>query len=83
MGPNNTTECSLKCDFLILFNYELFCRNLVFIVKTPNLIKKLFLCYVSKPRVGPLTANIIISNEENIFAALHTLVLSLMIFLTS
>ncbi len=51
MGPNNTKNSSFKCDFLI-FNY----RNLIFIVKTPHLIKNLFLCFVSKPRVGPINS---------------------------
>jgi hypothetical protein len=36
MGPNNTKNSSLKCDFLII-NYEYYCQNLVLIVKkTPN-----------------------------------------------
>ncbi len=53
MGPNNAKNSSLKCDFLI-FNYEQYCQNLVFIVKKPNLIKKLFLCFVSKTNMGPI-----------------------------
>jgi hypothetical protein len=32
MGPNNTKNSSLKSDFLI-FNYEIYCQNIVFIVK--------------------------------------------------
>jgi hypothetical protein len=39
MGPNNTKNSSLRCDFLI-FNCEKYCQNLVFIKKTQNLIKK-------------------------------------------
>ncbi len=55
-GPSKTKNSLLKCDFLI-FNYEYYCQNLVFIVKkTPNLIKKLFLCFVSKPRLGPINS---------------------------
>jgi len=69
MGPNNTKNSSLKCDFLI-FNYEKYCQNLVFIVKNTKFEqKKLFLCFVSKPRVGPKTANITISNEETFLQA--------------
>jgi hypothetical protein len=32
MGPNNTKNSSLKCDFHII-NYEKYCQNLVLIVK--------------------------------------------------
>jgi hypothetical protein len=32
MGPNNTKNSSLKCDFLII-NYEQYSQNLAFIVK--------------------------------------------------
>jgi hypothetical protein len=32
MGPNNTKNSSIKCDILI-FNFEKYCQNLVFIVK--------------------------------------------------
>jgi hypothetical protein len=54
MGPNNTKNSSLKCDFSYLTVNNIV-RIFVFIVKkTPNFIKKLFLCYVSKPTVGPI-----------------------------
>jgi hypothetical protein len=39
MGPNNTKDCSLKCDFLIL-NFEYFCQNHVFILKNTKCDKK-------------------------------------------
>ncbi len=39
MGPNNTKNSSLKCDFLI-FNYELNCQNLVFIAKNTKFDQK-------------------------------------------
>jgi hypothetical protein len=39
MGPNNTEDCALKCDFLI-FNYNIFCQNLVFIVKNTKFDQK-------------------------------------------
>jgi hypothetical protein len=32
MGPSNTKNSSLKCDFLII-KYEYYCQNLVFIIK--------------------------------------------------
>ncbi len=32
MGPNNTKNSSLKCDFLTI-NYEQYCQNLVLIAK--------------------------------------------------
>jgi hypothetical protein len=38
MGPNNTKNSSLKCDFLI-FNYE-YCQNLAFTVKTTKFDQK-------------------------------------------
>ncbi len=79
MGPNNTKNSSFKCDFLI-FNYEQYCQNLVFIVKNPpNLIKKLFLCFVSKPKVGPINSQCNNFKWGNIFATICTLVLSLCI----
>ncbi len=43
----------------------------------PNLIKKLFLCFVSKPRVGPIKSKYIYFKCGNFFAGMHTLVLSL------
>jgi hypothetical protein len=57
MGPNNTKNLSLKRDFLI-FNYEIYCQNHVFIVKKNSKfdLKKLFLCFVSKPKVGPINS---------------------------
>ncbi len=77
MGPNNTKNSSLKCDFLI-FNYELYCQNLVFIVKTPNLIKKLFLCFASKPRVGPINSKHNNFNWGNILCRhLHSSLISM------
>jgi hypothetical protein len=55
MGPNNSKN-SPKSVIFQIFNYE-YCQNLVFIVKkTPNLIKKLFLCFVRKPSVGPINS---------------------------
>ena len=66
-----------KCDFFI-FNYEQYCQNLTFIVKkTPNLIKKLFLCFLSKSRVGPINSKHNNFKWGNIFASICTLVLSL------
>jgi hypothetical protein len=76
MGPNNTKDCPLKCDFLIL-RYELFCPNLVYIVKNTKLDQKLFLCYVSKPRAGPISSPHNNFKWGNIFAGVCTLVLSL------
>ncbi len=77
MGPNNANNSSKKCDFLIV-NYEYYCQNLAFIVKkTSNLIKKLFLCFVSKPRVGPINRWHNTFKWGNIFATICTLVLSL------
>jgi hypothetical protein len=75
-GPNITKNCSLKCDFLI-FNYQYYCQNLVFVVKTPNLFKKLFLCYVSKPKVGPTNSQHNNFKWGNISAGICTLVLFL------
>ncbi len=53
MGPNNTKNSSKS----VIFSY-LTMNNIVRIhyKKTPNLIKKLFLCFVSKPRVGPINS---------------------------
>ncbi len=45
--------------------------------KTPNLIKKLFLRFASKPRVGPINSQYNNFKRENIFAGICTLVLSL------
>jgi hypothetical protein len=85
MGPNNTKNSSLKCNYLI-FNYGWYCQNLVFIVKkTPNLIKKtvkLFLCCVSKPRVGPISSQYNNFKSRNIFSGICTLVLSLCLYQT-
>ncbi len=39
MGPNNTKNSSLKCDFLII-NYKYYCQNLVFIVKNAKFDQK-------------------------------------------
>ena len=39
MGPNNTKNSSLKCDFPI-FKYEQYCKNLVFIVKNTKFDQK-------------------------------------------
>jgi hypothetical protein len=39
MGPNNTKNSSFKCDFLII-NYELYCQNLVLIVKNTKFDQK-------------------------------------------
>ncbi len=40
-------------------------------------MKKLFLCFVSKPRVGPINSKHFTFNWGNFFAAICTLVLSL------
>ncbi len=45
--------------------------------KTPNLIKKLFLCSVSKPRVGPINSKHFTFKCGNIFSGICTLFLSL------
>jgi hypothetical protein len=56
MGTNYTKNLSKS----VIFSYLTMnknCQNLAFIVKkTPNLIKKLFLRFVSKPRVGPINS---------------------------
>jgi hypothetical protein len=39
MGPSNTKNSSLKCEFLI-FNYESYFRNLVFTVKNTKFDQK-------------------------------------------
>ncbi len=39
MGPNNTKNSALKCDFII-FNYEYNCQNLVFVVKNTKFNQK-------------------------------------------
>jgi hypothetical protein len=39
MGPNNTKNSSLKCDFHII-NYEQYCQNLVLIVKNTKFDQK-------------------------------------------
>jgi hypothetical protein len=55
MGPNNTKDCSLKCDFLT-FNYEQFRQNLAFIIKKhqiSNLIKKCFFVMCQNQEWGP------------------------------
>ncbi len=46
--------------------------DLAFIVKTPILIKKLFLCFESKPRVGPINSQHINFKWGNIFAGICT-----------
>ncbi len=68
MNPNNTKNSSLKCDFLI-FNYEQY-QNLVFIEKNTKFDQKTvsLLCVKTQQR-GPLTANIIITNEETFLQA--------------
>jgi hypothetical protein len=71
VGPNNTKNCSLK--WIILSESCFYCK------KTPNLIKKLFLCYVSKPGVGPINSQHNNFKWGNIFAGICTLVLSLCI----
>ncbi len=53
MGPNNTKNSSLKCNFLII-NHESYCQNLVLIVKKhKNFIKKTvsLLCVKTKSGV--------------------------------
>ncbi len=52
MGPNNTKNSSLKCDFLII-NYDLYYQNLVFIVKIPNYIKNCFFALCQNQAWGP------------------------------
>ncbi len=52
-------------------------RILFELKKTPNLIKKLFLCFVSKPRVGLMNSKHFTFKWGNIFASICTLVLSL------
>ncbi len=53
MGPSNTKNSSLKCDFLI-FNYELYCQNLVFIVKNTKFDqKKRFFALCQNQEWGP------------------------------
>ncbi len=75
MGPNNTKNCSLK---LIFSYFNMYCQNLVFIVKkTTKFAKKLFLCYAAKPRVGPINSQHNNFKWGNIFAGVCTLVLSL------
>jgi hypothetical protein len=39
MGPNNTKNSSLKCDFHII-NYEYYCQNLALIVKNNKFDQK-------------------------------------------
>jgi hypothetical protein len=53
-----------------------------FYCKNKNLIKKLFLCFVSKPRVGPINNKHNNFKWGNIFAGICTLVLSLWLCLT-
>ncbi len=76
MGPNNTKNSSKS----VIFSY-LTMNNIVKILfllqKTPNLIKKLFLCLVTKSRVGPINSQHINFKWGNIFAGICTLVLSL------
>ncbi len=52
-------------------------RILLLLWKTRNLIEKLFLCFVSKPRVGPINNKHNTFKRGNIFAGICTLVLSL------
>jgi hypothetical protein len=63
MGPNNTKNSSLKCDFLII-NYEYYCQNLVLIVKNTKLDQKTVSLLCAKLRVGPINSNILLSNEK-------------------
>ncbi len=49
---------------------------LLLLYKTPKLIKKVFLCFVSKPRVGPINSQHNNFKRGNIFAGICTLVLS-------
>jgi hypothetical protein len=48
--------------------------------KTPYLIKKLFVCFVSKPRVGPINSKHNNFKWGNIFAGICTLVVSLWLY---
>ena len=63
----------------MIFSYLtiIFCQNLVFIVENTKFDQKLFLCYVSKPRVGPMNSQHNNFKWWNIFAGVRTLVLSL------
>ncbi len=51
-GPNNTKNSSKS----VIFSWITLSESCVYCKKPPNLIKKLFLCFVSKPRVGPINS---------------------------
>ena len=68
MGPNNTKNSSKS---VIFSESRFYCK------KTPNLIKRLFLFFTSKPRVGPINSWHNTFKWGNIFASICALVLSL------
>jgi hypothetical protein len=51
MGPNNTNNSSLKCDFHII-NYEQYCHNLVLIVKNTKFDQKTVCLLCVKAKSG-------------------------------
>jgi hypothetical protein len=52
---------------------------LLFYCKNTNLIKKLFICFVSKPRVGPINSQHKKFKSGNIFAGICTLGFSMLV----
>jgi hypothetical protein len=69
-GPQQHKKLIKKCDFLI-FNYEYYCQNLVFIVKKNTKFDQetVALLCVKNQDWGPLTANLILSNKEKFLKA--------------
>ena len=76
MIPNNT-KTHQKVWFFHILLWIILSESCFKCKKTPNLTKRLFLCFVSKPRVGPINSKHNNFKWGNIFAGICTLVSSL------
>jgi hypothetical protein len=56
MGPNNTKNSESNSVILSYLTTNNIVRICFYCKETTNLIKKLFHCFVSKPRVGPINS---------------------------
>ncbi len=73
-----TLKTHQKVWFSPIYLWIILSESCFYCKKTPNLIKKLFLCFESRPRVGPINSQHINFKWGNIFAGICTiLVLSI------
>jgi hypothetical protein len=76
MGLDNTKNSS-KSVILSYLTMNSIVRILLLSSKTPNLMIKLFLCFVSRPRVGPINSKHKFQMREHFCRHLHSSLISM------